>query len=367
MYRPLPIPSRIVKSTTRLFASCLMTLTMLACIDGSDRQTLAELRDREPDLSEATIDKGVDQAMAGYRKFLEEAPKSSLTPEAMRRLADLKLEKEYGFLDEPSDSESPAAALPAPEKVDRRTQSGDPSATHTASKEPKASGESDRAFEQRAAGIGVGDYRSEPEQLALPGQGVDPSAGPLEAIALYDQILKAYPNYAHNDQVLYQKARAYDELGRVDEAIAVAALLAERYPNSRHLDEIQFRRAEYFFTRKKLVDAEEAYTAIVNIGPSSDYYELALYKMGWTFYKQMLLDEAVETYVTLLDHKVSTGYDFDQTENEGDAQRISDTYRVISLCFSDLGGAEAIRAFFTANGQRNYENRVYQHLGEFGI
>ena len=29
-------------------------------------------------------------------------------------------------------------------------------------------------------------------------------AGPLEAIALYDQLLAEYPNYEHNDKVLYQ-------------------------------------------------------------------------------------------------------------------------------------------------------------------
>ena len=70
----------------------------LACAGHSDRETLARLQSQEPDLSEAIIDDGIDQAMAGYRKFLAEAPKSSLTPEAMRRLADLKLEKEYGAL-----------------------------------------------------------------------------------------------------------------------------------------------------------------------------------------------------------------------------------------------------------------------------
>ena len=37
-------------------------------------------------MAEVEIDHGIDQAMAGYRKFLEEAPKSSLTPEAMRQM-----------------------------------------------------------------------------------------------------------------------------------------------------------------------------------------------------------------------------------------------------------------------------------------
>ncbi len=69
----------------------LALILVIACAGNPDRQTLAQLREVEPDLAEVAIDDWIDQAMAGYRKFLEEAPKSSLTPEAMRRLADLKL------------------------------------------------------------------------------------------------------------------------------------------------------------------------------------------------------------------------------------------------------------------------------------
>ncbi len=55
--------------------------------------TLAELRDVRPDLEEVTVEQGLDQAMQGYRRFLEETPETAMTPEAMRRLADLQLEK----------------------------------------------------------------------------------------------------------------------------------------------------------------------------------------------------------------------------------------------------------------------------------
>jgi len=97
----------------------------LACAGHSDRGTLAGLQSQEPDLSEAIIDDGIDQAMAGYRKFLAEAPKSSLTPEAMRRLADLKLEKEYGALGTitGTDTRDSAMPLPAPDRIGPTTES----------------------------------------------------------------------------------------------------------------------------------------------------------------------------------------------------------------------------------------------------
>ncbi|MGH7289458.1 MAG: tetratricopeptide repeat protein, partial [Myxococcota bacterium] len=119
----------------------------LACAGGPDGHTLAELREREADISEVAVENSLDQAMVGYRRFLEEAPESPLTPEAMRRLADLKLEKEYGILGDGEPKE-----LPAPEPTDLAAD-----ADAAAPDRPRAAGvadhsESDEEFERRAAG-----------------------------------------------------------------------------------------------------------------------------------------------------------------------------------------------------------------------
>jgi TolA-binding protein len=331
---------------------------LVACVGNPDRHTLAGLRDVKPDLEEVQVDDGLVQAMAAYRSFLAEAPESALTPEAMRRLADLKLEKEYGILGGQEDVRD-GAALPAPESASNPQRAANAPLPDA----PPARAESDLAFERRAVAADALD--SEDAELELPGGEELAWSGPLEAIELYDQILATYPNYQHNDQVLYQKARAYDELGRNDEAIEVMELLIARYPHSRYVDEVQFRRGEYFFVRRKYLNAEEAYQAVTARGPESQYYELALYKLGWALYKQELHEEAVQRYIALLDYKVSVGYDFDQTEDENDERRIADTYRVISLSFSSLGGPPAVLAYFTANGSRSYEDGIYRHLGEF--
>ena len=191
----------------------------------------------------------------------------------------------------------------------------------------------------------------------------DPN-GPLEAIALYDRLLNEYPGYEQRDKVLYQEARAYDELGRTEEAIATMERLIGENPHSEHFDEVQFRRGEYFFTRRRFHDAETAYSGIISLGTRSSYYELALYKLGWTLYKQEFYEEALQKYVALLDYKVSIGYDFDRTHDEDDDRRVADTFRVISLSFSNLGGPETIQEYFSKFGNRSYEDRIYSNLGE---
>src|SRR5262249_56788894 len=59
--------------------------------------TLADLRDVRPDVQEMKVEQGFDEAMHEYRRFLEETPESTMTPEAMRRLADLQIEKQFGI------------------------------------------------------------------------------------------------------------------------------------------------------------------------------------------------------------------------------------------------------------------------------
>lgn len=331
------------------------------CAANPDRHTLAELSAVEPDLTERRVEDGLEQAMQGYRSFLAEAPESELTPDAMRRLADLKVEKEYGIL-----GDGELVELPAPE-AGAAAGAGEASPSRTPAEGIPDLSETEQDFERRTTGQQTLPATAESRaELELPEEGPEVAwAGPLEAIELYDRILASYPHYEHNDQVLYQKARAFDELGRTEEAMAVMDRLIVEYPSSRYIDEVQFRRAEYFFTRKKYLDAEHAYGAIVTMGEGSEYYELALYKLGWTLYKQDMHDEALDQYVALLDYKVSTGYDFDQDHDEANERRVADTFRVISLSFSNLGGPEAIERYFAGHGNRGYEDRIYSHLAEF--
>lgn len=344
----------------RLFIFVL-PMILAACSSFDKRGTIAQLRNRHIEISEEKIEGGIDKAIVSYQRFLAEAHGSPLASEAIRRLADLKVEKEYGFITDEKAETGTAHKLSAPEPAQRPNIE----LTETHQSTVPAEDDSESDFEQRAT-LGQPVVTT-----AKANSGGDPAiddlekAGPLEAIALYKKLLNEYPLYQHNDQVLYQMSRTYEELGRIEEAMEVMERLVREFPESRYLDEVQFRRAEYFFTHRKHLDAEDAYTSIVNIGVSSSFYQLALYKLGWTFYKQELYEEALHRFIALLDYKVSVGYDFEQTEDESESKRIEDTFRVISLSFSYLGGAESVVDYFSSYGKRVYEDSVYNNLGEY--
>jgi len=344
-----------------LMVMVLAPALVVGCSSRTNKErpaTLAELRHVSPDVEEVQIEQGLEQAMEGYRRFLEETPETVMTPEAMRRLADLQLEKQFGL--RAGDGKPREMAAPAP-GTDQQQGTPNPPAQSTGAS-PR---ESDQDFEKRTT--------AESESLAWGNDAVSPAdavhasmdpTGPLEAIALYDRLLTEYPSYENSDQVLYQMSRAYDELGRTEEAMAAMERLIVANPHSVHFGEVQFRRGEYYFTRRHYRDAENAYSAVIGQGDGSEYYELALYKLGWTFYKQDLYEEALQQYMALLDYKVSVGYDFDLAHEEDEERRVADTFRVISLGFSNLGGPKTVSEYFTTFGHRTYEDRIYSNLGE---
>src|SRR6185503_17228191 len=53
-----------------------------------------------------------------------------------------------------------------------------------------------------------------------------------EAIKLYTSLLKSYPDYPRNDQVLYQLARAYETTGQPEQALATLDRVVREYPKA---------------------------------------------------------------------------------------------------------------------------------------
>ncbi|MCW8943012.1 MAG: tetratricopeptide repeat protein [Gammaproteobacteria bacterium] len=375
----------------------LITASMLltACATTNNEGTLGSLSDVKFELKQEKVDGSLEKAMASYEKFLKETPETEMTPEALRRLADLKIQKEYeaedvarakeqveqvkesaGELPDAkaaapiADSASQATDIQTPDTSFVPVAAGAEKESVTAKDSPIADlSESEKEFSERA-GKKIDLGKPKKDKIDVPGQKPGDAddlqaAGAKEAIELYKGLLKKYPLFERNDQVLYQLSRAYEETGQIEIAMQTLEQLIKQYPQSRHIDESQFRRAEYFFTRKRYLDSEESYQAVIDAGEGSEFYELALYKQGWAYFKQDMYEEALRDYIQMLDYKIDNGYDLDSVENKIEKKRIDDTYRVISLSFSYLGGADSIVEFFDKHGHRFYEASIYSHLGEY--
>ena len=198
-------------------------------------------------------------------------------------------------------------------------------------------------------------------------EGVEAPAEPgaEAAIKHYTRLLATYPLYDHNDRVLYQLSRAYEEAGDNRNAVKTLDQLVTRYPDFERMDEVKFRLGEHYFRDKQYVRANQAYDAVLAHGRDSVFYESALKKQGWTYFKQDDYSHALYYFVTALDYVIEQGYLPGSKGSQVDNKQMDDIYRAISLSFSYLGGADAIEAYLTKSGSMDYEQAFYHHLAAY--
>src|SRR5476651_686448 len=192
-----------------------------------------------------------------------------------------------------------------------------------------------------------------------------------EAIRLYSTLLKAYPDYPHNDQVLYQLARAYETTGQSEQALATLDRIVASYPQSRQLDEVQFRRGELLFSAKRYAEAQKAYEVPIARGSGSAFYEQGLYKHGWSLFKQSQNEDSLVSFAALLDAKLGAKAAGRAVKIEdlkrADRELMEDTLRVMSITFSYLDGAASLDQFAKQHGERPYWHLLYSQLGDLYV
>ena len=209
---------------------------------------------------------------------------------------------------------------------------------------------------------------SETEQLARNIEGLEYDLND-STVGLFHQLLEAYPDYRRNDSVLYQLARAYEIAGKTDDALRVLNELVGKYPDTALIDEVQFRRGEMLFLRKNYLDAETAYRSVVSHGEKSRFYEQSLYKLGWSQFKLAEHADSLTPFFELLDRKVAdvdVGQGDKRLQDLSRAERelVEDTFRVLSISFSYMDGAESIDDFLGARGHPAYNHIIYMNLGD---
>jgi TolA-binding protein len=215
-----------------------------------------------------------------------------------------------------------------------------------------------------------------------------------DAIRVYEDVLRSYPDNPGNDRVLYQLSHAYDQTGDLGRSLATLDRLVARYPRSRYRDEAEFRRGDLLFTLRRYLEAEKAYSVVLQKGDvvatdipieiatsiaaeergegekkSSAFYERALYMHGWSLFKQARLEEALSSFAAVLDRKLigrDNGAALEEIPGLTRAERelTEDTFRVVSLSLANLQGPDTIPKYFSTPPRRQYEFRVYQQLGE---
>ncbi|HTU65926.1 MAG TPA: tetratricopeptide repeat protein [Steroidobacteraceae bacterium] len=206
----------------------------------------------------------------------------------------------------------------------------------------------------------------------MAGEAVTIDAQGAEAIKLYSNLLKSYPDYPRNDQVLYQLARAYETTGQPEKALATLDDIVRRFPRTPQMDEVQFRRGELLFSAKQYRPAQDAYGFVVSKGDKSSFLTQSLYKHGWSLFKQGLNDDSLPSFAGVLDRTMLT-----KTEHKlipvdklprANRELADDTLRVMAVTFSyDDDSVNAIDKFLAGHNNPAYAPIIYSRLGDLYV
>jgi len=194
-----------------------------------------------------------------------------------------------------------------------------------------------------------------------------------EAIKLYTSLLKSYPDYPRNDQVLYQLARAYETTGQPEKALSTLNEILRKYPKSTQLDEVQFRRGELLFSARDYRSAESAYKYVVSKGDKAAYLSQSLYKQGWSLFKLGLNDDSLQPFSGVLDRTMlqkEAPHALIPLDKLARANRelADDTLRVMAVTFSyDEDSVGAIDKFLVAHNNPAYAPIIYSRLGDLYV
>ncbi|MFP5356941.1 MAG: tetratricopeptide repeat protein, partial [Gammaproteobacteria bacterium] len=190
-----------------------------------------------------------------------------------------------------------------------------------------------------------------------------------ESVRLYRELLEARPRDPKHDQVYYQLARAYQNLGETAAAVDTLAELVRRHPDSPLAGDARFRRAELLFFLNRHAEALDEYRRVMALGMGGPFFDASEYKSGWAHYKLGQYEEAIGVFFTLLARDLPDGELFAvDTAIAGVSRQRADfvreALRVTSLSFTRLGGGRAINRYLQRRGDPRFHALLYNALGE---
>jgi len=191
-----------------------------------------------------------------------------------------------------------------------------------------------------------------------------------DAIALYRALIDGAPEDVSSDdaiqsrdQLLYQLAKAHALDGENVASEEVLTTLVADHPQSDFVAEARFRQAERAFSDSNYRLAAKNYHAVLSAGEETPYYLNAVYMLAWSQFKQQRYSQSLESFTRVLDKLAGQDGDLGGL-SKAKASMVADAFRVMSVTFSYLDGANSITETYQTLGNRLWQHELYSHLGD---
>ena len=354
----------LILSLSILLASCSMFSSdeeeSLISEGTSNRPTLAEL-DLQPLKVEPSIAPrlSLQETRDEYAALLPLLKDEKQRQQVAFRLADIEMQ----LAEKAQEDGIPLETLQASQSKSQSKVLGNASATSIGQLQPAS------YFNQA-----ISRYREVLEQQAKLVAQIDLlSDDPVK-------VLEAKRTETKYMDAMYQLSRALDLDGKPDESVEIAQRFLATFPTATnavtnyHI-ELYFRIGEYYFNRQKYEPAVINYGQVLALSEqtsnisANNFYGISAYMQGWSYFKQEEHAKALISFSKMLDEALAQN-SYTQTHTKiatlplGQQKLVQDTLRIMALLFSYQGNGEAIKSFFIANGERAYENLIYEELAQ---
>ncbi len=230
-------------------------------------------------------------------------------------------------------------------------------------------------YEKQLEAFQEGKLKVEPEAPQFPQRNYQ------EAVAVYDLLLKNFPESELVDEALYNKAFLLSDMGEEEASQDVYEEIIDKYPESDYAPEAYMQLAEFYFQPKIGQDREETirnlnkaaqlYKDVLNFKESPRYDE-ALYKLGWSYYRLAAVDpdyynDAI-LYFTMVVEDVEKFKSLDPEGKYVKANIKPEALQYIAASFVDtaytLNGVEKANNYLQNRGTPSYGVNVLSDMGD---
>lgn len=182
------------------------------------------------------------------------------------------------------------------------------------------------------------------------------------SVQLYDRILTNHRSFDRYDLVLFMKAFAITEAGRVEEALALYRRILAEFPESRFVPDSHMALAESRFAEADFAGALERFDQVLRYR-DSDLYGMALFKSAWCLWRLNRTTDAARRFRQVLDLGRGRGQvSADQRERLRELQNEALEYLIQVFTEDESNTAADVFAFLEEIGGERYADRVLVRL-----
>ncbi len=201
-------------------------------------------------------------------------------------------------------------------------------------------------YEEKLARYNKGEIKVKPKQ---------PRQDYGLLIGYFRKLADRYHYGEGADSIRYALGYALYDQGDIGEAIAVFEEITRNYPDSDYLLEVSFRLGEFYFETGQMGVALDNYKRILD-HPLSIFYEKGMYKSGWIHYKLDDYGEAVKAFMVVADRTW-----------EGELKKgglFEESISSMVMTLSHIKDMEKVIELISAEDYRGYTPLVLTNLGD---